>query len=470
MKTITKVATLLAVPFMMATTVNAQNLLDAAMGADQASFEVESTLTTDNSGAAGWKDAKSEGLCFRTTEKAYDGEASMKFAATTDDAVSSGILLTSTKNITMEQNHSYKLSYWIFVEETGNERLSQISVAKSNGWLQMFNTTISEITVGEWVKIESDEILYEGETISTGITIKLFASNGVEGGISCYIDQVEVIDVDAVVEPDVDEPEVEEETDFVLANLGDADQMNFEVIDETSNCGADGWYIIDGSYLCGTRTTEMAQDGDACMMMNLPADDTATTYLQVNTDASASKENCPTFEGGKTYKITYWVYIDSSKCAKLSSVQVGVSTFVTSVKTANIAKDQWVKMESDSITFETTTSVKLVLKSFVNTAYAGTDDTEILYYLDNVQTYVIDENADGTTSIANANEPAIAVAASNGNITIKGAEMGANVEVYAVTGAKVASVVATSNTVSVPLLSSGIYIVKAGNDVVKVAL
>ncbi len=199
MKTITKLATLLAVPFIMATTVNAQNLLDATMGADKASFEVESTREADNSGAAAWKDTKKEGYCFRSTDNAYDGKASMKFFADKDAALASGIMLASTKQITLEEGHTYRFSYWIFIDKEGSDKLSKISVARSKGWKELSSQKTARVPKGEWVKVESDEIVYDSETVTTGITIKLFAgnSNKKKSGISCYIDQVEVVDITA---------------------------------------------------------------------------------------------------------------------------------------------------------------------------------------------------------------------------------------------------------------------------------
>lgn len=198
MKIITKIATLVALSLMVTATVNAQgNILFDAIGESQAGFEI----AAEDGSADGWK-ASADGFYGRTTDMAYEGDASMKVFLS-DDIVSgttynSSILVASTGTMTFEQDKVYKFSYYIYIDEVGSEKLSAISIAKSSTWLEISKIQTSTIEKGQWVKVETGEYTYTGETQASAITIKLFCNGGSETvDVSCYIDNVEVIDVEA---------------------------------------------------------------------------------------------------------------------------------------------------------------------------------------------------------------------------------------------------------------------------------
>ncbi len=193
MKKIAKIATLAALLLMSTATISAKdNLLDK----DKAGFEVEGA----NPGVAkGWVKS-ADGYYAYSTENAYDGDASMKFFiddTTVKDNFNNVILLKSADKIALEKGEKYKASFWIYIDKKESRKLSAISVVQGTPWKELYKIQTAKIAKDKWVKVETDEFVYEGSAAATPIVIKLYANGGSNAvKVLCYIDNVEVVAAD----------------------------------------------------------------------------------------------------------------------------------------------------------------------------------------------------------------------------------------------------------------------------------
>ncbi len=83
---------------------------------------------------------------------------------------------------------------------------------------------------------------------------------------------------------------------------------------------------------------------------------------------------------------------------------------------------------------------------------------------------IIREIAQGSSSINSVSDSKIRVWASDGSVIVEGAEFGKTINVYTIDGIMTASVNADSDRVVIPLQSGDVYIVKIGEQTLKVAL
>lgn len=83
---------------------------------------------------------------------------------------------------------------------------------------------------------------------------------------------------------------------------------------------------------------------------------------------------------------------------------------------------------------------------------------------------IIREIAQGSSSINSVSDSKIRVWASGNSVIVEGAEFGKTINVYTIDGIMAASVNADSDRVVIPLQSGDVYIVKIGEQTLKVAL
>ncbi|MFI3240564.1 MAG: carbohydrate binding domain-containing protein [Bacteroidales bacterium] len=190
MKTITRIAALAALMLMTTATVSAkENLLDS----EKASFELEGAKPGS---VKGWVNS-AEGYYGYSTEKAYEGNASMKFYiddTTVKDDFKNSIIMKSSDKIALVKGEKYKISFWIYIDKKESKKLSAISVVQGTPWKELYKIQTSKIAKDKWVQVETDEFVYDGDAASTPIVFKLFANGGSKAiNVSCYIDCVEVV-------------------------------------------------------------------------------------------------------------------------------------------------------------------------------------------------------------------------------------------------------------------------------------
>ena len=170
------------------------------------------------------------------------------------------------------------------------------------------------------------------------------------------------------------------------------------------------------------------------------------------------------FEADDKVKVACWVYVPALENAKLNGVQFLLTRnqiTTATIPNADISKGEWVRLESSEITTEAKeygVGVKVVLNK------ANTDG--LTMYIDDVE-FV---NSSTATSIASSNTTErLFVTTEKTGLRIIGAPYGALVEVFNVSGVRVAAETNTSNQQFIPM-KSGIYIVRMCNQVKKVIM
>ncbi len=197
MKKIVRMLAVLALPLVMATSLNAQNLLADGIGEDKAGFEIESAQ--NKGGAAGWT-AKEEGVFSRSTTIANNGNASMKVNIPATELKLKQVEMTSGI-FTVEKGKSYKVSCWIFIDAEKGNRIKGLQLNLCYGkWM---SSTVKKNTVktGEWVKIESTTYTIPADSKGNKfkVNFRAFLNDAYKGKLDkeilFYLDDVQVEEV-----------------------------------------------------------------------------------------------------------------------------------------------------------------------------------------------------------------------------------------------------------------------------------
>ncbi len=192
-----RIATFVALPLMLATTLNAQNLLADGIGAEKAGFEVENLAV--KGGAAGWI-TKQDGIFERSLEKSNTGKASLKINVPADELSLDKVDINSDI-FTVERGQKYKVVCSIFVDAEKSKRLNSVQLNFSYGKWMATTIKANNIKKGEWTQIESDVYTVPADNKGNKfkVTLRTFLNTTYKGKLDkevlYYIDDVQVVEV-----------------------------------------------------------------------------------------------------------------------------------------------------------------------------------------------------------------------------------------------------------------------------------
>ena len=238
---------------------------------------------------------------------------------------------------------------------------------------------------------------------------------------------------------------------------------SFETADAASPTGADDWVGNKGITI---RSTDKAHTGTASISVVVPADNTTLNDIQLK---NMEADNMTRVELTEKIKLSFWLYLPEAGSAKLLSIQpfaTQAGIFPGATFTADITKDEWMHIESAEFTLEEKgkpnamkigTGVKALFDKAVTDA--------LTFYVDDVELIKVD-----ATSVASPDAAErLFVATEKDGLRIIGATKGELVEVFNVSGVRIAAETIVSDQQFISA-QSGVYIVKMGNQVKKVML
>lgn len=440
MKNLTRITLCASLMFAMTMTAQAENLLTA----EQNGFETDIT---------GWAVKTGTDFCSQATDKGYGGSASSLKVSIPENSDAAAVEMETTPAaITLEAGKSYKATAWVYIEaETTKLKSVQFNLAGGT-WVGGSTTQKAAIGIGAWKKVES--VLAPLETDSLPqykLNVKLNLEPTDVSAATVYIDNVEFYEFDPATAP--------------VASRG------FETADVSSNVGAAGWAEQGTLTGCLSRTIDKFKSGTASMKVDIPADKSDIVEIQLKNTTWVN------FNEGEKYKISCWVYVDAEKDKKLNSIQFILCgkkwTAAPPIEKSTFASGEWVKLTSDELVIAAGQSGGYApyIKAYFPVVsdedpVAEGKDEPLLMYLDDVE---IIPSIAASSITAPESAKRLFVVAGNGGLNIIGAPQGELVEVYNLSGVRVATEAISSSSHFVAA-QSGIYIVRMGHEVVKVIL
>ncbi len=336
MKTIRHLATLVAVPFMLATSINANAAYEVVDSFTSADMGFEDESTGDSNPSTGWWTMTTDWS--RSTDQAASGNASLCFAAT-DLAAGANTWAQATINIA--EAGTYRFRMQVYVDANCNDGLSVIALNVKEYWR---STSVNIVgTKGEWVTIESNDMAFTEDELGD-VTMIVKLGTTATGDILFYIDDVELIkyvedegtdeNTDTETEPEVD-------TEDILSNRTYA---GFETAGVETEGGATGWWT--GSSANWQRSTEQAANGSTASLC-FSGDETALAtgpFVQTNSDLPV------VLSKAGLYNLGFYIYIDPSANDSLSSILCILTTsdwHSYSMPLTDIEKGVWTYVEHE---------------------------------------------------------------------------------------------------------------------------
>ncbi len=389
-----------------------------------------------------------------TTEKAYDGEYSMKYELN-DPTVKTDLQIQGNFNSDLIkpifEDGEYELSMYFWADTESPTKVDIPFIASNKYFSVSFDLT--EIKKKEWVKLTQKVRIEDlaDKRAKTNIIIR----GGQQGTV--YMDKMELIRVSDIAEE---------------KGLGNAKMMSFELKDGTK-AGVDGWYIPNTAVW--SHSDVMSSEGDYSLCFTA-AKGTNAADATINTDDgdNGNVDNSIYFTKTGNYHIAFDLYLDAAKNKGLKSLQMACAGsgwksgwfpgWLTNIQT--LEKGKWVTVKTPQINVAEIVNADLASKITFKVPKDADDADDVLFYIDNVRVV----NEDAATGLDQITSSSVSISTYNGSLLVEGACRGEVIGVYDIMGRLINSTkVTTDNSVVIPI-ASGCYFVRVGDFTKKVII
>ena len=460
---------LAALPLLWASSVEAKITETPAANfgvADKMSFEIEdATLLW---GASGWwaqngmEGQVNKGIWMRTDAEAAAGDFSMVCNVPKGFADGQAVIETQTvigdgnNTVQLEKDKNYKLKLKIYIDGSQNKGLNSIQIAFSEmltpeqkeegitgGWIDNRFNSLGELEKDKWVTVSANFTATSSNVYK--MTVKPMQPNCSEQGLLFYVDQIELMEV----------------TETANTGFGDEDMLDFEIADGNIDGGALGWWanLKEGNYF--SRTEEKAYSGNASMKIEIAKGGKVTNTSFLQTDDKEGANAARVSEPGD-YVLRRYIWLDETCNKSLKEIYTFITTggawITANVLTAELKKGQWVRVDS-KVNFPTAGTGKMIIRMNENAA----SEDDVRFYVDAFELLPGDQ----ATGIGSESEVKVAVYSQGESIVVNFAPLGETVEVYNLSGMQIAAKKVTGVTTTFDV-ADGVYIIKAGSEVLKV--